>query len=76
MENSHLSEKDWPSFTSEVSDQRLLIVVAVISHCNLAIVAGNNSLLHWMTTDHAVTSAQLCATSQITSPLIYFWTGL
>ena len=53
--NSDLSEIDCPSFISEVSDQRLLRVLAVITHCNLH-VARNNRLLHWMTTGHALTS--------------------
>ena len=60
MENSDLSQIDWPSFIAEVSDQRLLRVVAVITHCNLH-VAGNNQG-HWMTSDHAVTAAQVPAT--------------
>ena len=45
MENSDLSEIDWPSFISEVSDQRLLRVVAVITHCNLPNNCGGEQSL-------------------------------
>ena len=43
MENSDLSEIDWPSFISEVSDQHLLRVVAVITH--LPSCGGEQSLI-------------------------------
>ena len=43
--NSDLSEINWPHFISEVSGQRLLRVVAVITHCNLPSCGAEQSLI-------------------------------